>query len=75
MADWNVFSSHGLVLVAIARNPNRTARDIGDEVGLDAPVITRLDPYGVSVTILPATNTNVANQRVPYNDVVTRAAS
>jgi len=34
MANWNVFSSHGLVLVSIARNPNRTAREIGDEVGL-----------------------------------------
>ena len=34
MADWNVFSSHGLVLISIARNPNRTAREIGDEVGL-----------------------------------------
>ena len=34
MADWNVFSNHGLVLVSIARNPNRTAREIGDEVGL-----------------------------------------
>ena len=34
MADWNVFSSHGLVLVSIALNPNRTAREIGNEVGL-----------------------------------------
>lgn len=34
MADWNVLSSHGLVLVSIALNPNRTAREIGDEVGL-----------------------------------------
>ncbi|MFC1925232.1 helix-turn-helix transcriptional regulator [Chloroflexota bacterium] len=34
MADWNVLSSHGLILVSIAQNPNRTAREIGDEVGL-----------------------------------------
>ncbi|MFC1925807.1 helix-turn-helix transcriptional regulator [Chloroflexota bacterium] len=34
MAGWNVFSSHGLVLVSIAKNPSRTAREIGDEVGL-----------------------------------------
>lgn len=34
MPDWTLFSNHGLVLVAIAKNPQRTARDIGDEVGL-----------------------------------------
>ena len=34
MAAWTLFSSHGLVLVSIARNPNKTAREIGDEVGL-----------------------------------------
>lgn len=34
MAEWNIFSSHGLVLISIARNPSRTAREIGDEVGL-----------------------------------------
>jgi len=34
MADWTLFTSHGLVLVSIAKNPDRTAREIGDDVGL-----------------------------------------
>ena len=34
MTDRNIFSNHGLVLLSIAKDPNRTAREIGDEVGL-----------------------------------------
>ena len=34
MADWTLFTSHGLVLVSIAKKPERTAREIGDDVGL-----------------------------------------
>jgi len=34
MTDWTLFTSHGLVLVSIAKNPDRTAREIGDDVGL-----------------------------------------
>jgi len=34
MADWNFFTNHGLVLVTIAKSPEKTAREIGDEVGL-----------------------------------------
>jgi len=34
MADWTLFTSHGLVLVSVAKNPEKTAREIGDDVGL-----------------------------------------
>ena len=34
MGNWNFLSSHGLVLLAIAKNPEKTAREIGEEVGL-----------------------------------------
>jgi DNA-binding MarR family transcriptional regulator len=32
--DWTLFSSHGLVLASISRNPQKTARQIGDDVGV-----------------------------------------
>ena len=34
MANWGLFTNHGLVLVSVAKNPARTARDIGADVGL-----------------------------------------
>ena len=32
--DWTLFSTHGLVLASISRNPHKTARQIGDDVGV-----------------------------------------
>ena len=34
MANWGLFTSHGSVLVSVAKNPARTAREIGTDVGL-----------------------------------------
>jgi CTP-dependent riboflavin kinase len=34
MADWTLLTNHGLVLVSVARNPEKTARDIGNDIGL-----------------------------------------
>jgi DNA-binding Lrp family transcriptional regulator len=34
MADWRFLTNHGLVLAVIARGPRRTAREIGDVVGI-----------------------------------------
>ena len=34
MANWGLFTSHSLVLVSVAKNPARTAREIGTDVGL-----------------------------------------
>jgi DNA-binding transcriptional ArsR family regulator len=42
MAGWTFFSNHGLVLVSIAKDPNRTARQIGDEIGLTERTVHRI---------------------------------
>jgi len=34
MKEWALISNHGLVLAAISRSPEKTAREIGDEVGV-----------------------------------------
>ena len=34
MREWTLISNHGLVLAAIARNPHKTAREIGEDVGI-----------------------------------------
>jgi len=34
MSEWSFITNHSLVLAAIARHPRRTARDIGDAVGI-----------------------------------------
>ena len=34
MAEWTFLTSHGLVLVSIAKDSEKTAREIGDDVGL-----------------------------------------
>ena len=50
MGDWTFLSSYGLVLVSIAKNRERTAREIGDDVGLTERtvhnIITRLEKEG-----------------------------
>ena len=50
MGDWTFLSSYGLVLVAIAKNPERTAREIGDDVGLTErtthKIISQLEQEG-----------------------------
>ena len=34
MANWTFITNHGLVLATIAKNPEMTAREISDEVGI-----------------------------------------
>jgi len=34
MSEWTFVTNHALVLASIAKNPDRTARDIGDDVGV-----------------------------------------
>jgi len=34
MPEWSFVTNHALVLAVIARHPHRTARDIGDAVGI-----------------------------------------
>jgi DNA-binding IclR family transcriptional regulator len=34
MADFSFITNHGMVLAAIAKHPNSTARELGDDVGI-----------------------------------------
>jgi len=34
MVNWTFLSNHGLVLIAVAKGPEKTAREVGDDVGL-----------------------------------------
>ena len=34
MTQWSFITNHALVLAAVAKHPRRTARDIGDAVGI-----------------------------------------
>jgi len=34
MSDWAFITNHGLVLACIANSPKKTAREIGDDVGI-----------------------------------------
>ncbi|MDH5695833.1 MAG: MarR family transcriptional regulator [Dehalococcoidia bacterium] len=50
MAEWSFITNYGLVLAAIARHPQRTARDLGDVVGITERathrIITELEAAG-----------------------------
>jgi DNA-binding Lrp family transcriptional regulator len=50
MAEWSFITSHGLVLAAISKNSQKTARQIGDEVGITErrvhKIIVDLDDAG-----------------------------
>ena len=34
MSDWSFITNHGLVMASIAKNPEKTAREISDDVGI-----------------------------------------
>jgi predicted transcriptional regulator len=34
MSEWTFVTNHALVLASIAKNPNMTAREIGDNIGV-----------------------------------------
>ena len=42
MADWNLLSNHGLVLLCIARDRTMRMRDIGDQIGITERAAHRL---------------------------------
>ena len=50
MSEWQLFSSHGLVLASISRNPSKTAREIADDAGITerrtAMIINDLEQTG-----------------------------
>ena len=42
MADWSLFSNHGLALICIARSPGMRLRDIADCVGITERATSRI---------------------------------
>lgn len=79
MADWTLFTSHGLVLVSIAKNPERTAKEIGDDVGLTErtvhKIIVDLEEAGYITRIkVGRQNRYRIHRNVPIKDEVTDAS-
>ena len=79
MAYWNLLTSHGLVLVCIAKNPNMTAREIGDVVGLTErtthKVIVDLEGEGYIERVKTGRqNAYRIHPDAPIKDVVTDAS-
>ena len=79
MDNWGLFTSHGLVLVAVAKNPTRTAREIGDDVGLTERtthrIILDLEKAGyISRTKVGRNNTYSISPNVTIRDQVTDAS-
>ncbi len=46
MREWRLITNHGLVLATISKNPKKTIREIGDDVGL-----TERTAYGIVVDL------------------------
>ena len=42
MGEWTLFTNHGLVLVYIAKNPENTASEIGNDIGLTERTVHRI---------------------------------
>ena len=79
MADWTLFTSHGLVLVSVAKNPEKTAREIGDDVGLTErtahKIIIDLEEAGYITRIkVGRQNKYRIHPNVPIKDEVTDAS-
>lgn len=79
MADWGFITNHGLVLAAIARHQNSTARDIGDAVGITEraalKIIDDLDKEGfISKTKVGRQNHYRIHIAVPIKDDVSDSA-
>ena len=79
MSDWTLFTSHGLVLVSVAKNPEKTAREIGDDVGLTErtvhKIIIDLEEAGYITRIkVGRQNKYRIHPNVPIKDEVTDAS-
>jgi DNA-binding transcriptional ArsR family regulator len=79
MIGWTLFSNHGLVLVSIAKDPNRPARQIGDEIGLTErtvhKIIIDLEKAGYIERVkMGRQNTYTIDPDRPIKDPVTDAS-
>ncbi len=79
MAEWGFITNHGLVLAAIAKHPDSTARDIGDAAGITERaalrIIKDLDEGGfISKDKVGRRNAYRIHRNVPLKDDVSDAA-
>ena len=70
MTDWTFVTNHGLILASIAKDPERTAREIGDEIGVTErtthKIIKDLDSEGyITKTKVGRHNTYRIHTNVP----------
>ncbi|MFC1958427.1 helix-turn-helix transcriptional regulator [Chloroflexota bacterium] len=72
MPEWTFITNHGLVLASIAENPKRTAREIGDDVGVTErtahKVIMDLEKEGY----ITKTKSGVKNTYIIHPDIQIR---
>ncbi len=79
MPDWSFITNHGLVLAVIARGLGRTAREIGDVVGITErsahKIISDLEAAGyVTKTKVGRLNSYQIHPDVPLRDEASDAA-
>jgi hypothetical protein len=79
MAEWTFLTHHGLVLAAIAKRPQSTAREIGDVAGITEraahKIIKDLDREGyVTKKKVGRRNHYRVHADVPLKDEITDAA-
>jgi DNA-binding Lrp family transcriptional regulator len=79
MPEWSFFTNHGLVLVAVAKHPRSTAREIGDAVGITEraahKLIRDLEEAGyITKTKVGRKNQYKIHSDVPLKDEVSDAA-
>jgi DNA-binding Lrp family transcriptional regulator len=78
MPDWAFITNHGLVLAAIAKNPQSTARQIGDAVGITErtahKIILDLEQAGyIAKTKVGRQNKYKINPDLPISDATDAA--
>ena len=69
MGQWTFITNHGLVLASIAKNPEKTAREIGDDVSITErtahKIITDLAEEGyITITKVGVNNTYTINSNL-----------
>jgi len=79
MADLSLFTSHGLVLITIAKNPDMTAREISNDIGLTErtthKIIVDLEDAGYITRIkVGRQNKYRIHPTVPLRDEITDAS-
>ena len=70
MGDWTFVTKYALVLASIAKNPDKTAREIGDDAGVTErtahKIINDLEKYGyITKTKVGIKNTYKIHPELP----------